>query len=212
MGKRKKRAGCDTCVYRGYAAGQVICEYILHTKKRRPCPAGPECTEYQKEGEVPRQRPRDLDPDYVWSDETMKTRTWDTERARRLVEEGYSNLEIAEMVGTTKEAVALWKSRAGLAAKKAAKVKEPAATESERPEKAEVQRKEEPAREVEMPPLPEPAARERADKPGPGVKGLKLCITLDGCEVEIWSDSAAAAAAGCRLALDMLGGLADEGA
>ena len=33
MGKRKKRAGCDTCVYRGYAAGQVICEYILCTGK-----------------------------------------------------------------------------------------------------------------------------------------------------------------------------------
>jgi hypothetical protein len=42
------------CIHRGYWDTHVwCCEYIFNTGHRRPCPAGPGCTVYEK-----RQRPR----------------------------------------------------------------------------------------------------------------------------------------------------------
>lgn len=44
----------------------------------------------------------------------MRKRTWDTERAKRLLEEGHTNAEVAEMVGVTLHTIACFKSEAGL--------------------------------------------------------------------------------------------------
>lgn len=36
---------CNGCIYQGYATGDLkLCEYMLRTEKRRPCPAGTGCT------------------------------------------------------------------------------------------------------------------------------------------------------------------------
>ena len=46
----KRRKGvcnsyCNGCIYLGYATGDMkLCEYMLKTDKRRPCPAGTGCT------------------------------------------------------------------------------------------------------------------------------------------------------------------------
>ena len=50
----KRRKGvcnsyCNGCIYLGYATGDMkLCEYMLRTDKRRPCPAGTGCTVKQK--------------------------------------------------------------------------------------------------------------------------------------------------------------------
>lgn len=42
---------CKKCKYRGdEILGEIPCLYILRTGKRRPCPAGPDCTEFKKGG------------------------------------------------------------------------------------------------------------------------------------------------------------------
>lgn len=46
-GKRKSVCDsyCDGCVFLGYANGGLkLCEYLLRTNRRRPCPAGKGCT------------------------------------------------------------------------------------------------------------------------------------------------------------------------
>lgn len=48
----------------------------------------------------------------------MRTKEWDTERARRLPEEGHTNAEVAEMVGISVVTLARWKSKEGLTTKK----------------------------------------------------------------------------------------------
>ena len=40
---------CKKCKYRGEEIfGEIPCLYILRTGRRRPCPAGPDCTEFTK--------------------------------------------------------------------------------------------------------------------------------------------------------------------
>lgn len=40
---------CTKCIYRASYGMPWECEYIVHTGKRRPCPADNKCTEF-KEG------------------------------------------------------------------------------------------------------------------------------------------------------------------
>lgn len=54
----------------------------------------------------------------------MKQRTWDETRARALLAEGKTDLEVAEMVGTTLSTLRAWKSRNGLTQKRGAKPKD----------------------------------------------------------------------------------------
>lgn len=89
---------CNGCIYAGRAGKQPICEYILKTQRRRPCPPGAGCTvKRMEERSVP-----------VKSD-------WDRERARQLLEEGKTDLEAADAVDCTLTAFRSWKYRAGLA-------------------------------------------------------------------------------------------------
>lgn len=39
---------CRSCKYHGVASGDITCDYILDMKKRRGCPAGPDCTKYER--------------------------------------------------------------------------------------------------------------------------------------------------------------------
>lgn len=48
----------------------------------------------------------------------MRTKEWDTERARRLLEEGHTNAEVAEMVGISVVTLTRWKSKEGLTSQK----------------------------------------------------------------------------------------------
>lgn len=94
-------------------------------------------------------------------------------------------------------------------------MEESAAAETATREKREAQREDRTAQEVKMPTITaESAEDERVDKPAeekcgevePAVKGLKLCLTFKGCEVEIWADSVQAAVKSCEYALKMLQG------
>ena len=53
----------------------------------------------------------------------MKQKTWDETRARALLAEGKSDLEVAEMVGATVGALRSWKSKNGLTQKRSAPAK-----------------------------------------------------------------------------------------
>lgn len=53
----------------------------------------------------------------------MKQKTWDETRARALLAEGRSDMEVAEMVGATIGALRSWKNRNGLTQKRKAPVK-----------------------------------------------------------------------------------------
>lgn len=98
MSSTKMTAPCRGCIYLGRAGNTPICEYILKTEHRRPCPPGAGCTVKQTEGGL----------------NDMKTKTWDEAQARQLFAEGKSDMEVAEMVGTSRAAVRAWKRRNGL--------------------------------------------------------------------------------------------------
>ena len=95
-------ANCKNCIYRGTAGRYPVCEYILHTHIRRPCPAGAGCTVKKTEKQQKEEK-------------AMKQSTWDTEQARQLLEAGKSDLEVAEVVGVSLPALKSWKQRNGLA-------------------------------------------------------------------------------------------------
>jgi predicted nucleic acid-binding Zn ribbon protein len=62
---------CKGCVFLGYATGDIkLCEYLLRTEKRRPCPAGTGCTVKQ----VGERKP-------AWVDE--KDETWKAKLQRQ---------------------------------------------------------------------------------------------------------------------------------
>ena len=42
--KHKKSEKCRRCFYSKRAEGEWICTYLYEEQKRRPCPAGDECT------------------------------------------------------------------------------------------------------------------------------------------------------------------------
>lgn len=54
----------------------------------------------------------------------MKQKTWDETRARALLAEGKTDLEVAEMVGATLGALRAWKGRNGLTQKRTAPAKD----------------------------------------------------------------------------------------
>lgn len=54
----------------------------------------------------------------------MKQKTWDETRARALLAEGKTDLEVAEMVGVTLGALRAWKGRNGLTQKRTAPAKD----------------------------------------------------------------------------------------
>lgn len=209
MGKRRNNGGCESCIYHGYAAGQVVCEYILHTKRRRPCPAEPGCAVYVKIGSAGKQKcATDVSPEYKWGSEKVKKRSWDAERARQLYEEGWSDEKIAQEVGTTRAAIATWRSRSGLPWKGEAKPKK-----REKP----AERAEETgcAAEEATPPVCEDPAgeiRERHEAEpeetpaSPRVTLVRLELSLPGCEVGIVAEGLQAAVEGCAAALGMLRG------
>lgn len=84
---------CNGCIYAWAASSGPVCLYILHTRHMRPCPAGEGCT--VKEMEKKR----------------MRQRTWDTERAKRLFDEGADDIAIADAVGATETAIKTWRAR-----------------------------------------------------------------------------------------------------
>lgn len=92
---------CEGCVDLMRAGAAYTCDYLLNNGKVRPCPPGEACT-------VKSTVKRSL----ITMNEGK--RAWDTARAKELFAQGYSDLEIAEMVGTTKAAVGFWRHKNGL--------------------------------------------------------------------------------------------------
>lgn len=90
---------CAGCLYAKVDGPLSHCEYILKTGRRRPCPAGLECTVYTlKEGGI----------------DMPRRASFDKVRARELWDEGKSILEIADMVGCQESSVRSWAYRNGL--------------------------------------------------------------------------------------------------
>ena len=97
---------CRGCIFAGYSSFGLICQYILVTHQRRPCPyprsPGDTCTA-RRTIALPREEKNH-----------MRQPDWDTVRARQLLEEGQSDLQVAEAVGASLTALRSWKQRNGL--------------------------------------------------------------------------------------------------
>jgi len=138
------------------------CDYLNLTGHRRPCPPGEGCTVRAEGGRNPKR---------IWKENApMKGRSWDTEKARALYEEGRSDGEIAVELGTTRDAVAFWRRKLGLLSnrerRKAAKAPEPPAPSPAAPE---------PQTPAPSPPTDRPLAL-------PRVGGqVELSVELNGC-------------------------------
>ena len=83
---------CRGCIYLGtFHAYEKCCDYILMTKRRRPCPSGDGCTAKKtREGTA------------------VKERAWDTERAKTLLIGGSSYTSTADAVGCKVEELKSW--------------------------------------------------------------------------------------------------------
>ena len=90
-----RRKNCRDCIYAGSAGKYPTCEYILHTRRPRPCPAGEGCTVKKT----------------ILEETDMPKATWDKDRALALFQEGADDLTIAEAVGATKDAIRVWRGR-----------------------------------------------------------------------------------------------------
>ena len=78
----------------GKAGHDPICEYILRTGHKWPCPPGKGCIVKTK-----------------GHSDSMRVRSWDEARAKRLYDEGKSDLDIADMVGASEGAIIAWRRR-----------------------------------------------------------------------------------------------------
>lgn len=99
---------CKGCVYAIRLSGEWYCDYLNVTRRRRPSQPGEACTVRIKAGKDPKQAWKERLP--------MKERSWDTEKARTLYEQGLSDRKIAMEVGTTAGAVGFWRRKLGLPA------------------------------------------------------------------------------------------------
>lgn len=101
----------------------------------------------------------------------MKQKTWDEARARALLAEGKTDLEVAEMVGATLGALRAWKGRNGLTQKRSPKAKGEAA---------------------------KPAAA--TSSPPPALLGLpvEVSFSYDGCTVSLTAPDMPRAVWGCQ--------------
>lgn len=106
---------CKGCIYLGAAGNYPVCNYLLATKQRRPCPAGAGCTVKVSKSKGVRK--------------TVKRVTWDERRARALLAEGKSDIETADMVGIAVSTLRSWKQRNGLTRKRAPATAEEATTQ-----------------------------------------------------------------------------------
>ena len=112
---------CKGCVYAAALSGEWFCDYLSITGHRRPCPPGEGCTVRVEAEKDPKRKWKECPP--------VKGRTWDTDRARALYDEGLPDAKIAAEVGTTKSAVAFWRRKQGLQSNKERK-KESGASET----------------------------------------------------------------------------------
>ena len=76
------------CIYEGDAGGLRVCNYIFEVGHRRPCPAGPDCTE--------------------WTSKKHSKRKWDKELARKLYDAGKSQKEISVACHVDVQTVRKW--------------------------------------------------------------------------------------------------------
>ena len=97
---------CRGCIFAGYSSFGPICQYILVMHQRRPCPyprsPGDTCAARRTKALTREEKNHMRQPD------------WDTVRARQLLEEGQSDLQVAEAVGASLTAIRSWKQRNGL--------------------------------------------------------------------------------------------------
>lgn len=105
MGTKEYYSGCIGCV--DHSDHTHNCEYLKNNGHVRPCKAGPDgCALYSRT-----ERERSA---------MSRTRQWDTERARALLEEGHSPLDVANMVGASVNSINAWRRKEGIEAVNAA--------------------------------------------------------------------------------------------
>lgn len=86
---------CAGCVYYVKSGEYWLCDYLLRTGHRRPCPFGAGCTAKQTE-------------------EGNHLKKWDKATALKLWEEGKTDPEIAEAVGVALNTVYQWRRKENL--------------------------------------------------------------------------------------------------
>jgi len=92
---------CKSCRYYWHinkAPGYMGCEYILHTGSHRPCPPGDACTVYRKKPVIVRHPMKAMPGPYRWTPSRIR-------RAELLLAEGLTYREVAEKMGTTRDAL-----------------------------------------------------------------------------------------------------------
>lgn len=210
---------CAGCVYRGRAGSRDICEYLLMTGHKRPCPPGENCTVKKMEGD---------------GTHMARQSSFDKERARALYEEGKSTVEVADMVGATESAIKSWIHREGIRRGRPAPaggtrpevtveipeglqpaVRRDPPPEPDPPEDAAPEEAVEPATpampepEPEGPPEPDPVERVMAYVRS-GLDPVTLTVSCRGCTVRVEAaclDQVAAAGKLLTGAADLLRGL-----
>lgn len=94
------------CRYLGKAGGLPCCNYYLTTGIRRPCPAGPKCTVYERKSK-------------------MSHKVWSKEQAEALYRDGKTDKEIAAAVGISAVTVGAWRRSMNLPANGASRRPQP---------------------------------------------------------------------------------------
>ena len=164
---------CDGCDYAGWLESTRCCWYLMRVGHCRPCAAGDGCTEKTIKGV------------------RILERSWDTEKAKQLLCEGYSYLATADAVGIKMEQLKSFMSseqRAGAAWLEDYRIAK------ERSKQANERRRK--AAEAGAPnePAHEPAVISDARPAGPAVvTPVQLSLQLCGCEVEVYAPYPAAA-------------------
>lgn len=91
-------ANCRDCIYSFYIDGRTRgCGYLLITDKRRPCPPGEGCTVKQTKGR---------------KNHMARKRTFDHTMAARLLDDGLSVPEVAQLLEVSSTTIYSWKARA----------------------------------------------------------------------------------------------------
>ena len=89
--------GCEHCAQ--MRTINAVCNYLLDTGHRRPCPSGKGCTEHTSKKPITIKRGG------------FKGVMWNTSLAKRMVEEGKTDKEIASAVGRSEKTIQNWRFR-----------------------------------------------------------------------------------------------------
>ncbi len=204
---------CYDCVYSGMAGAHLCCLYWDIANQLRPCPGGEGCTvkivgdrhiSYKRKMSVMTKRRS-----------PMRSRKWDTELARKMLEEGATVAATAEAVGISVNSLDYWRRSEGMVKpRKSAQVEDMPQVEaaSESLVESYFSANNEPEQAEELRPELEPAAD---DKPEPSKQlheagCIKFDLAIGPCCIHISAPNKKMAEALVSTAFDLLAALEVE--